>query len=490
MAFSSGCSSGQIDTSPNVLIPQNFNIPLEGKWKFEKRLSYLNTKDDAADEDWTNKIAELDKSGALIGEYFYKNPSFKIKKVSFDEYCTYRLGTSKETLGINCKNVYVVTLTSGDKFLYEFAELNSGELLVQIKNSIYLLKKVSDYVDKDFDKNKKEEYAEDSVSDRDSESGVLLGIRSEDLNEDGSKNYSYKTMWIAFSNNELHPVLEKDNLIFLPRKSGFWDVNVSTITEKNRQEDIITARSETSNKVLAANKSVLDFSKWTNKIGKITKCINYIGNDFLSLEISGSGKYISTGEQWNEDIYQTQPVDNINTSKGLSISDIAGPSAPSILLDDRSSALKLINAEKIINSDFDRNYSLLRNMGHWHIKGGINYIQDNVERFTDYNVNIIPSNKIVFYDNLNISWTAIKDRLPEALDAYTSPDGQLAVILTESKLYIYRIEKGSLDNNPIEKISLNDGDQVIMAEWATDSYVKTWENDFMKNSPVTVDPVK
>ena len=129
-------------------------------------------------------------------------------------------------------------------------------------------------------------------------------------------------------------------------------------------------------------------------------------------------------------------------------------------------------------------------MGHWHIKGGINYIQDNVERFTDYNVNIIPSNKIVFYDNLNISWTAIKDRLPEALDAYTSPDGQLAVILTESKLYIYRIEKGSLDNNPIEKISLNDGDQVIMAEWATDSYVKTWENDFMKNSPVTVDPVK
>lgn len=490
MLILTGCSSGQIDTSPNILIPQNFKIPLEGKWKLDKRISCLNAKDETDDEDWTGKIVQLDKIGALIGDYFYKNPSYKIKKVNFDEYCTYRLEISKETLGINGKDVYVVTLTSGDKFLYEFVEINDKELLIQIKNSIYILKKISSRVDKDFDKNKKEIYADNSVSDKNSDSGILLGIRSENMDADGSKSYSYKTVWIAFSNNELHPLLEKDNLIFLPRKSGFWDVKVNAVSAKSRQEDIITAKSETSNNVLKQAAPVLDPAKWKDKVGKITKCINYIGNDFLSLEIEGTGKDISTGEKWYEEIYQTQPVDNLNTLKGLSISDIAGSSAPSILLDDRSNALKQINADKIINSDFERNFSLVRSVGHWHIRGGINYIQNNTERFIDYSVNIIPSSKIVFYDNLNIPWTAIKDRLPEALDAYTSPDGQLAIILSQSRLYIYRIEKGSLSSSPIEKVSLNEDDKVIMAEWATGSYVKTWENDFMKNNPVKVDAIK
>lgn len=302
-------------------------------------------------------------------------------------------------------------------------------------------------------KTKKEVYADNSVSDK----TLIQNTSGNTFWKYGCgwfKSYSYKTVWIAFSNNELHPVLEKNNLIFLPRKSGFWDVKVNAVSAKSRQEDIITAKSETSNNVLKQAVPVLDPAKWKNKVGKITKCINYIGNDFLSLEIEGTGKDISTGEKWYEEIYQTQPVDNLNTLKGLSISDIAGSSAPSILLDDRSTALKQINADKIINSDFERNFSLVRSVGHWHIRGGINYIQNNTERFIDYSVNIIPSSKIVFYDNLNISWTAIKDRLHEAMDAYTSPDGQLAIILSQSRLYIYRIENGSLSTSPIEKSAL------------------------------------
>lgn len=45
-----------------------------------KRISCLNAKDETDDEDWTGKIVQLDKTGALIGDYFYKNPSYKIKK--------------------------------------------------------------------------------------------------------------------------------------------------------------------------------------------------------------------------------------------------------------------------------------------------------------------------------------------------------------------------------------------------------------------------
>jgi hypothetical protein len=70
------------------------------------------------------------------------------------------------------------------------------------------------------------------------------------------------------------------------------------------------------------------------------------------------------------------------------------------------------------------------------------------------------------------------------VDAYTSPDNDMAIVLTRDSLLIYTITEGKLSNIPSGKIKLDTGDTVVMAEWATGDYVEKWENTFIKYNKV------
>jgi hypothetical protein len=65
------------------------------------------------------------------------------------------------------------------------------------------------------------------------------------------------------------------------------------------------------------------------------------------------------------------------------------------------------------------------------------------------------------------------------LDAFTSPNKDIAIIVTKNKLYIYGISGDQLDSLPLGEIEMKEGETVIMAEWATGFYVDDWERAFM-----------
>jgi hypothetical protein len=43
---------------------------------------------------------------------------------------------------------------------------------------------------------------------------------------------------------------------------------------------------------------------------------------------------------------------------------------------------------------------------------------------------------------------------------------------------IFRINNGSISDKPIERIKLNSGEKVVMAEWALGKYSLLWEEQF------------
>jgi hypothetical protein len=148
------------------------------------------------------------------------------------------------------------------------------------------------------------------------------------------------------------------------------------------------------------------------------------------------------------------------------------------------SAAKYINnlgKEKISKEFIDENFYLQRRTGHWIFKGRINHEKDVKKTAYDFNINIIPPKNLVSFDILCISWNKIKDKVPDAIDAYTSPNKDMAVILSSTKIYIYSIEDGKLCEKPLAKIKLAESDSVVMAEWATGWYVDKWEECFMRN---------
>jgi hypothetical protein len=73
----------------------------------------------------------------------------------------------------------------------------------------------------------------------------------------------------------------------------------------------------------------------------------------------------------------------------------------------------------------------------------------------------------------------MKDRVPDATDAFTSPNNDIALVITKAKLMIYRIRPGQLSETPIAEIQLSEGTEIVMAEWALGSYVDSWEASFI-----------
>ena len=90
---------------------------------------------------------------------------------------------------------------------------------------------------------------------------------------------------------------------------------------------------------------------------------------------------------------------------------------------------------------------------------------------------MIPPPEVVSYNTL-MPWTNVKDKVPRALDVYTSPNKDIAIVFTKSEILIYNIHGNELSSYPREKLKLEKGEIAIMTEWATGQYVESWENTF------------
>jgi hypothetical protein len=72
-------------------------------------------------------------------------------------------------------------------------------------------------------------------------SGVLLGIKTPLGNDkNGLPRYVYKTLWISSSNRKIKPVMQTKDIL-LPRKSGFWKLQIQRAAFGRGSEDIIKA---------------------------------------------------------------------------------------------------------------------------------------------------------------------------------------------------------------------------------------------------------
>jgi len=494
-----------------IVSPKNMVAPLQGKWRIVKSMSQEEETDEKGEKDpWLNKYAQFKDSIAQLGDYSWDNVSYKIKVVNAQEYFLFKFKDPINKLGIKDREIYVITLSSDGNFLFEFVRVDENKVLADIDGEIYCLEKVSDDVEETTFKEasqSEQETIEQKKKDEIIRTGLLLGIRTPEETDSSYEgetyNYSYRTLWIAAENGELHPVLEADG-IYLPRKNGFWSIGLSRVQFEGIEEDILTSESINSkNKISAIEKSkneienlvlyygankenlVMFTDFWSDKEGVLYKTIQFVGNDFICIETYGKGYYKNTKKEWQERNLMTIPVDNISRREGVKISDIAGENGALAMETAINNLFSTSNSKMIEPVDIaenERNFSLFRKTGHWVFKGRINFQPDDAIPYIDFNINLIPPAELVAYDTLHVKWTNIKDKVPRALDAYTSPNKDIAIILTSNELLIYLIKGDNLSDVPVKKISLKEGDTVVMAEWARGSYMEKWENSFINNN--------
>jgi hypothetical protein len=326
-------------------------------------------------------------------------------------------------------------------------------------------------------------------------SGILLGVRTPVQTKDGQGDYNYGTYWISSENRTLRPVLYADD-IFLPRMDGFWKLKTYKKLGTMGTEDMLVAYKVTNS----------DKSQITSLIGNISerietgtrKAITYVGNDYVcientvySSEMNSSGKDSQAGATGKANgaseakMLRTLPVDNIASIDGIKISDISGENGAIAMESAVSEVLKNSGYRGVAKADENeqaKNFALYRKTGHWFFKGRINLDQKEQPPYMDFNLNLIPPSDMVAYDVLQVPWTAVKDKLPDAVDIYTSPNKDMAVILTRDKILVYAIENKTLSDAPLAGFKLEDGSSVIMAEWGIGEYAPIWEKSFVKNN--------
>ena len=486
------CNIDDSEISDKIVAPNNTILPISGEWIIEDyKFGSISSMDEETAESYIGKEVLFHQKLVAIGDDYCLDPSFKIKNVNTSDYLIYQYKTNPEFLNIEQDEIQIVSVVSKEQFFNEFIKESEERVIVNIDGVFFYLNKVSEKVE---DEKIAEHYYNDnamfrmaSIKEDDVlKSGILMGLKSLDLQskEDNIEKWNYRTIWIGSYNREIDSIYEMED-IFLPRKTGFWRVGVNREKIDNKINDYIIAYPQNKTMELKKQEIKNQEKQKENKIEKenTIKNILYVGNDYISLE---KIHYLNKGER----VLEFYPIDYLNRGKPIKISDVSGQIGQEAFLEGANKEIQLEDG-KYKDSSIDlkpneENFGLFRRNGHWIFKGRFNFIEDTKYIYKDFNIKCIPPKEVVYYDELSIPWNAIKSKIPEAMDAFISPNEDIAIIITHNNILTYLIDEGKIADIPVSKIKLKPTEKVIMAEWAIGRYPVLWEEEFLRNQATPI----
>lgn len=458
----SGCAEFSGASAGKIIPPSNPVYPLVGKWMV-LQASADDGNEDEATWQWVGSDVQFAADAVAFGGQIWDKPSYKIKRVNAADYLMMKSISSAGISLPNTEKVDVITVYAAANYLGEFMKLDDTNMIFFMQNKNLLLKKVADEADSTLSAlDTNAQHPNQSLSE--GLSGVLLGLRIP-----SGAGYTYQTLWIAVEGRQLHPVLAAER-IFFPRASGFWELDVQDNSAEGETGNILAARNVAA-KIPELKKGEAETSAQVF-IDPAFRVVNYIGNDYVAIEKRTAG------------VKQLQmlPVDKLSSPTEIKVSDLLGDNGLNAYLSAREQVVAALSDKGVTSFNRDEsgeNFGLARKNGHWSFVGRIHYQSGGTFEYTDFDLKIIPPANLIFYDTLALNWHKIKDRVPDALDAFTSPNKDIALVKTKNKLTIYPIGAEQLEENPLAGLDLPEGTTVIMADWATGSYVDSWEKSFL-----------
>lgn len=478
-----GCDISTFEISENISAPKNMNLPITGEWIIEDyKLSPISSMDEDDIKGYIGDRVIFHEKLVSVGKNYFLNPSFKVKNVDAEDYLIYHYKTSPEALNIQSEKIQIVSISDKEQFFNDFIKVSDDLLIVNIDGVFFYLTKESQMVQKDnVDLSSlPHEIAiveDSSMSKEDINTGILLGLKSFELNGEGNVDtWNYRTIYIRSYNKNVVSVKETDGLL-LPRRSGFWKIQVERENKDGKINDNIVAYQLDKKPTVQTEEEVnsLAYNGKEDKQEQNTiKNVLFVSNDYISIE---NIHYRNKGQRYLE----FYPIDNIGKGTPIKISDIMGEAGKEALIRGFNKEMAKDESYKNLTLDIspkENSFGMFRRNGMWIFKGRVNYMENGNYLYKDFNIDILPIKELISYDELLIPWKVIKAKVPEALDAFTSPNEDIAVVLTYGNLLIFRINNGSISDKPIERIKLNSGEKVVMAEWALGKYSLLWEEQF------------
>jgi hypothetical protein len=235
----------------------------------------------------------------------------------------------------------------------------------------------------------------------------------------------------------------------------------------------------------SAERAVLDTTEVVCSIQKVD--IDFVNGRYLGTsEMSGQTEqceprggrfdYSSTIREWEGD--------------SLGFGDVAGVAGDSAFARAARLAVDSAPREECGNftSDAESKAEQARAVTDWHITRGRGHWRAGVSRnifgsecFFDAAIELPLPASFTGHDHLQPAWEEIERKVPGAVDAMTSPAGDLVIVLTPDSLLAYSSNGNALGARvlaiPFRR------ERVVMIEWALGKSVARWDKEIARLRP-------
>ncbi len=293
-------------------------------------------------------------------------------------------------------------------------------------------------------------------------SALLIALRTDD---DGGDPYEsmYRTVLVTTEGGE--PVVRAEGAgILMPYKTDFWRIVTAASDDSGGSYRTITAY----NTSLADRQAapLLKNDRDTTRYDDVKEKVVFAGNRYVAIARQSAGKE----SMWVMDILQ------LGEPRALSLlAGNAEPHAAAVVTEE--GRLGAVSSEETPREGKSKglihNWTIARSPGEW---VAYRASGDGPVKLAELPYKL---NRDVYgsqaQDALTIGWDEIRSVEPAARDAFTSPNGNLAAIVTDRSLMLQGADNGEF-NGHVAEVPLKAGEQVVMAQWATGSgYVERWK---------------
>ncbi|MGL4773239.1 MAG: hypothetical protein ACRC2K_06710 [Clostridium sp.] len=473
--FLYGCNNITSEKTNEILPPTNSKFEIEGEWEvIDYKILEESTSKEYIDTNSKGELIKLSSNYFDFEDKSYVGVNHKLKLVKNDYVISYETNLKLSDLNLGHDEVEIYSGYYKQGILYEFIRGNDDRSYIYFSGVLYQVKKIGEVKETVYSEIKSEDTEQKSYTAM--PEGVLVGLKTPAKTNPYGEIIpeSYRTVWISVNNGEIVDIEQRNNIIF-PRMDGIWSLEKKVFENDKNYIEYFNAKSLDGK---SKPQDIANYYDLNNEV-MLYRTINFVGNDYISTEAYEGEKFTL---DYNK--YQVLPIDNLLTNKPMVIQDIFTKDANSTYKADYEQHMNTLTEEekkglsKYINYE---NFTLRRGGGKWNVVGRVSPI-DNNKNYTDYPVNLKPTKKILNYDTLIIPWKVIKGKVPFVKDVFTSPGGNIALIVFEDKIDIYNIQGADLSGTPIASVELNEGEQIIMAEWCTGEFVNKWYNIFKEES--------
>lgn len=312
-------------------------------------------------------------------------------------------------------------------------------------------------------------------------SALLIGFRLDHEVKDEkhalalTKASTYRTMLIAPDSSGKLKVAAEGPGILMPYRQWFWKIEALNWETDTDNIHYLVARQ--------ADQSVKPelFPDIPTEELKHTEKLLFAGNQYISIAETENIWSPESSAEYNrisvKKITQlgSNRVINFTSNKKdpnrVTLQDVYGSEAGDRLAVMLSDAKKTSRLSEL-NGD---SWTIRRRPGRWTAVAAETYTKTR-NRSEGYELREfqLPLPELATsYDKLSLKWSDILKVQPKVKDALTSPQEDIAAVFAGDWLYLYPYQQ-PLPDGALLSVALQPGETMVMAQWATGSYVEDW----------------